>query len=182
MILNDKQDCTEYFARIFEQTAAFRRKKAAEYQFLIYTPDHVGPKHAPELAIPIIEDGTFIDLLFISDSMSFARATCRAAWLGREYLALPVVRLHAHPMDWLEAGCTGLCHIEPISRKALKDLRKAEKIECNCIHTALEAWDWGFGADDDELKRFEIDDSAFSIRSYFEDEVRFRTSRMVFAS
>ena len=31
MVLNDKQDCTEYFARIFEQTAAWRRKKAAEY-------------------------------------------------------------------------------------------------------------------------------------------------------
>jgi predicted aminopeptidase len=31
MVLNDKQDCAEYFARIFEQTAAWRRKKAAEY-------------------------------------------------------------------------------------------------------------------------------------------------------
>jgi predicted aminopeptidase len=31
MILNDKQDCAEYFARIFEQTAAFRRKIATKY-------------------------------------------------------------------------------------------------------------------------------------------------------
>jgi hypothetical protein len=152
--------------------------KTGRYRFVIYTPDHVGPKHRPELAIPIVEDGTFVDLLFISDEMTFARATCRAPWLGREYLALPVVRLHAHPMDWLEAGCTGVCHIEPISRKALKDLRAAERIECNCIHTALEAWDWGFGGEDDELKRFEIDDSPFNIRGYFEDEFKWRTSRM----
>lgn len=149
--------------------------ETGRYRFLIYQPDHVGPKHPPELAIPIIEDGIFVDLLFVSDGMSFARATCRAPWLGREYLALPVVRLHAHPMDWLEAGCTGVCHIESISRKALKDLHSAGTIECNDIHTALEAWDWGFGGEDDELKRFEIDDSPGSIRSYFEDEARWRT-------
>ena len=142
--------------------------ETGRYRFLIYAPDHVGPKYPPELAIPIIEDGTFVDMLFISDEMTFARATCRARWLGK---LTPTVRLHAHPMDWLEAGCTGVCHIEPISRKALKDLRTAERIECNCIHTALEAWSWGFGADDEALKRFEIDDSPFSIRSYFEDVV-----------
>ncbi len=45
------------------------------YRFLIYTPDHVGPKYPPELAIPIFEDGVFVDLLFISDEMTFARAT-----------------------------------------------------------------------------------------------------------
>lgn len=146
------------------------------FRFVIYGPDHIGPKHPPELAIPIIEDGAFVDLLFISDEMSFARATCRAPWLGRENLASPIVRLHAHPMDWLEAGCTGVCHIEPASRKALKDLRKVSTIECNDIYTALEAWDWGFGGDDDELARFVIDDSPFSIRSYFEDEVRWRTA------
>src|ERR1700737_3750048 len=99
------------------------------YRLFIYAPDHIGPKHPPELAIPIIEDGAFVDLLFISDEMSFVRATCRAPWLGRENLTLPVVRLHPHPMDWLEAGCTGACHIEPTSRKALKDLRSAETIE-----------------------------------------------------
>jgi hypothetical protein len=153
--------------------------ETGRYRFLIYASDNVGTKHPPELAIPILEDGTFIDLLFISDEMSFARATCRAPWLGREYLALPVVRLHAHPMDWLEAGCTGVCHVEPVSRKAFKDLRAAERIECNDIHTALEAWDWGFGGEDDELKRFEIDDTPFAIRSYFEEEVRWQVRMAV---
>ncbi|WP_156179991.1 hypothetical protein [Bradyrhizobium sp. LTSPM299] len=150
--------------------------ETGRYRFLIYAPDHVGPKHPPELAIPITEDGQLIDLLVISDEMSFDRITCRAPWLGREYLTLPVVRLHAHPMDWLESGCTGVCHIEPISRKALKDLSQATTIECNDIHTALEAWDWGFSDDDGKLARFVIDDSPFSIRSYFEDEVRWRTA------
>jgi hypothetical protein len=152
--------------------------ETGRYRFIIYEPDHVGPKHPPELAVPIMEDGVFIDLLFISDEMSFARATCRAHWLGRENLVLPVVRLHAHPMDWLEAGCSGVCHIEPISRKALKDLRRVPTIECNDIHTALEAWDWGFGGDPDELARFIIDDTAIGIRSYFEHEVKWRTAHL----
>jgi hypothetical protein len=148
--------------------------EAARYRFTIYEPDHVGPKHPHELAFPIIEDGVFIDLLFISDEMSFARATCRAHWLGREGLTLPVVRLHAHPMDWLEAGCTGVCHVESISRKALADLRGVATIECNDIHTALEAWDWGFGGDPEALARFEIDDTPGNIRSYFEDQITWR--------
>jgi hypothetical protein len=162
--------------------------ETGRYQFMIYAPDHVGPKHAPELAIPIIEDGIFVDLLFISDEMSFARATCRTPWLGRENLPAPVtgsvVRLYAHPMDWLESGGTGVCHIEPISRKALKDLRSVGTIECNDIHTALETWDWAFDADrecldsEQELSRFIIDDSPFAIRCYFEDEVRWRTRHL----
>jgi hypothetical protein len=150
--------------------------ETGRYRFLIYGSDHVGPKYPAELAIPIIEDGQLVDLLFISDEMSFARATCRAPWLGRENLALPVVRLHAHPMDWLESGCTGVCHVEPISRKALAELRNVETIECNDIHTALEAWDWGFGADEDELARFAIDDTPASIRAYFEAEAKWRTA------
>jgi hypothetical protein len=56
--------------------------ETGRYRFTIYEPDHVGPKHPPELAVPIMEDGIFVDLLFISDEMSFARATCRAHWLG----------------------------------------------------------------------------------------------------
>jgi hypothetical protein len=156
--------------------------ETGRYQFVIYAPDHIGPKHPPELAIPIIEDGTFVDLLFISKEMTFARATCRTPWLGRENLTRPVVRLHAHPTDWLEAGCTGVCHIEPISRKALKELRSVTTIECNDIHTALEAaleaWDWAFGGDEDELSRFVIDDSPFAIRRYFEEEVIWRTQHL----
>jgi hypothetical protein len=147
--------------------------ETGRYLFLIYTPEHVGPKHPPELAVPIYENGIFIDLLFISDEQSFARATCRARWLG--IVAGPLLRLHPHPMDWLAAGSTGACHIEPVSRKALKDLRTITTIECNDIHTALEAWSWGFGTNEDELARFEIDDTPFAIRSYFEDEVKWRT-------
>jgi hypothetical protein len=150
--------------------------ETGRYRFLIYTPDHVGPKYPHELAVPVVEDGNFVDLLFISDEMSFARATCRAQWLGRENFIGPVVRLHPHPLDWLEAGCTGVCHIEPCSRKALKDLRAFETIECNDVHTALEAWSWGFGAEDDELARFLIDDTPLAIRQYFEDVAKWRTA------
>jgi hypothetical protein len=114
--------------------------ETGRYRFMIYAPDHVGPKYPPELAIPIIETGNFVDLLFISDQMSYTRTTCRTPWLGRENLTLPVVRLHPHPMDWLEAGCEGVCHIEPISRRALAELTDATTIECNDVHTALEAW------------------------------------------
>jgi hypothetical protein len=149
--------------------------ETGRYRFFIYAPDHIGPKHPHELAIPIIENGVFVDLLFISDEMSYTRATCRAPWLGRENLTLPVIRLHAHPMDWL-VDCTGVCHIEPVSRKALKDLRSVATIECNDIHTALEAWGWAFGGDDNELSRFLIDDTPFAIRRYFEDEVKWRTA------
>ena len=35
------------------------------YRFVIYGPDHIGPKHPYELAVPIYEDGEFIDLLFM---------------------------------------------------------------------------------------------------------------------
>ncbi len=86
--------------------------------FKIYEPCHVGPKHPPELAIPVMKDGKFVDLLFISESMSVERATCRASWLGT---ITPTTRLHVHPLDWIESGCIGACHVEPISRKALKD-------------------------------------------------------------
>jgi hypothetical protein len=145
------------------------------YRFLIYGPNHVGPKYPPELAIPITEDGKFVDLLFISDEMSVARATCRASWLGRENLAGPVVRLHSHPLDWLAADCAGVCHLESVSREALAELAAATTVECNDIHTALEAWDFGFGGEDDALARFVIDDSPESIRSYFEGEVKWLT-------
>ena len=149
------------------QYATIWNPETGRYRFVIYDGDYVGPKHPPELAVPIIQDGAFVDLLCISEAMSFVRITGRAKWLGQ---IEPVTRLHPHPMDWLEAGCEGVCHIEPCSRKALKDLRGATTIECNCIWTALEAWDWGFGGEDDELGRFEIDDTPFNIRSYFEDE------------
>ena len=148
--------------------------ETGRYRFVIHGADHIGPKHPPELAVPIVEDGVFIDLLFISDAQSFARATCRAKWIGR--VTGPVIRLHAHPMDWLEAGCTGVCHIEPISRKALKELRNVETIKCSDINTALSAWEWGFGGEDDELARFVIDDTPAAIRSYFEQEAEWQVA------
>lgn len=61
-------------------------------------------------------------------------------------------------------------------RLKTKDLQAATTIECNDIGTALEAWDWGFGADDDGLARFEIDDPPGNIRSYFETDIRFRAA------
>jgi hypothetical protein len=149
--------------------------ETGRYQFTIYGSEYIGPKHNPELAIPILEDGVFVDMLFISDEMTFARATCRAPWLGT---ITPTTRLHAHPFDFIEAGCTGACHIAETSRKALKDLRSATTIECSDIHTALEAWDWAFESDDNELARFEIDDTPESIRSYFEDQVQWRTKHL----
>jgi hypothetical protein len=155
------------------QYAMIWNPETGRYRFQIYGADHIGE---PVLAVPIYEDGKFIDLLLVSDDMSFETATCRAKWLGS--VTGPVVRLHAHPMDWLEAGCTGVCHIEPISRKALKDLRNVETIECSDIHTAVQAWDWGFGGEDDELARFVVDDSPGNIRSYFEDEAKWRSSNM----
>ena len=83
-------------------------------------------------------------------------------------------------MDWLAAGCTGVYHIESISRTGLKDLQAVETIECNDVHTALEAWDWGFDADrtcldsQQAMARFIIDDTTASIRSYFEDDAKWR--------
>ncbi|WP_256807801.1 hypothetical protein [Bradyrhizobium sp. Bra64] len=145
--------------------------ETGRYRFVIYGSEHVGPKHPHELAVPIVENGTFIDLLVISGELHFASVTCRAAWLGRENLTLPVVRLHAQPMDWLKAGCTGACHIAPMSRKALNELAGAGIIECNKIETALEAWDWAFGADDAELARFEVDDKCEAIEAYYERQV-----------
>ncbi|MDH2341548.1 hypothetical protein [Bradyrhizobium sp. SSUT77] len=147
------------------------------YRFIIYAPGHVGPKYPHELAVPILEDGAFIDLLVIAEDQSFALVTCRASWLGRENLGQPVLRLHAHPMDWLQAGCTGVCHVAGISRKALKELAQAQTIECNDIETALEAWDWGFGADEDALARFEIDQPPQAIQAYYEREIRWHAAR-----
>jgi hypothetical protein len=144
------------------------------YRFHIYEPEHVGPKYPLHIAVPIVEDGAFVDLLLMDADCvdDYTRSCGQAQWLGREQLLQPVVRLHRDPFNWLEAGCRGVCHIEPISRKALKDLGQAGKIQCSDIHTALEAWDWGFAADDDELARFVIDAHPENIRAYFDDLAR----------
>jgi hypothetical protein len=90
----------------------------------------------------------------------------------------PTTRLHPHPLDWLAAGCTGACHIALISRKALKDLRNVESIECNDIATALDAWSWAFDADEAELSRFEVDDTPESINEYYERAARWHAIRV----
>jgi hypothetical protein len=141
------------------------------YDFRAYDVDHVGPKRQPALAVPIMESGEFVDLLLIADDMSFETVCCRARWLGRDNLK-GAVRLHRHPLDWLEAGCTGCCHVALICRQALKELSRAESITCNDIDTALNAWGWGFDSDDAELSRFEIDDTAESIRAYFGEQAK----------
>jgi hypothetical protein len=140
--------------------------------FKTYGPEDIGPRRYHALAVPITEGDKFIDLLLIGDDTSFETACCRAKWLGRENLSNEVVRLHAHPMCWLKAGRTGACHVALISRQALKELRGAKTIECSDIHTALQAWDWGFGGDDEELSRFMIDDTAASVLRYIEINAR----------
>lgn len=149
---------------------------AARYRFQIYDAEHIGPKAAWYIAVPIVEAGTFVDLLLIDmDYLGFTLVCGRVNWLGHEQLGHErVIRLHRDPVDWLEAGCRGICHVELISRQALKELDAAEEIHCNDIHTALEAWDWGFSSDDKELKRFVIDAHPENIRDYFNDQARWR--------
>jgi hypothetical protein len=142
----------------------------ARDHFHIYSGDQVGPKWPEQLAFPIRENGQFIDLLLIDCYWLTSRPVCsRANWLGRDNFGRDTtIRLHRDPLDWLAAGCEGVCHIEPVSRKALTELAAATTILCNDLPTALEAWEWGFGGAPDDLSRFEIDDEPESIRAYFE--------------
>ncbi|MDA9437241.1 hypothetical protein [Bradyrhizobium sp. CCBAU 51627] len=142
------------------------------YDFTIYPQEHVGPKYCA-FAVPVYEGGQFVDLLLIGDDGSFETVSCRASWLGRDNINQSTIRLHAHPLNWLQSGCTGVCHIASISRAALKELVAVQRIECSDIRTAMEAWDWGFG-DDEGLSRFWIDDTVGSIRTYFEADARWR--------
>jgi hypothetical protein len=50
MILNDKQDCIEQFARILEQTSAWRRKTATKY------PDDLRNLKAAEMLDQLARD------------------------------------------------------------------------------------------------------------------------------
>jgi hypothetical protein len=50
MILNDKQDCIEQFARILEQTSAWRRKTATKY------PDDLRNLKAAEILDQLVID------------------------------------------------------------------------------------------------------------------------------
>ena len=121
------------------------------------------------LAIPIVESGKTIDLLLIYDDYSY-RTVRGTPWVGRDSIR-NTVRLHADVFSWLAAGCTGCCHVALISRAALKELQQAAVIECNDITVALQAWDWGFGGDDDALSKFVIDDTPETIEAYYASEV-----------
>ena len=151
------------------QSSMIWDQSQSRYQFRIYCHQHIGPKYPFSFAIPVIEAETFIDLLMIDcNSFSFGTVCGRAKWLGRDEIGGDdVVRLHTHPMDWLAAGCRGVCHIEPISRDALKDLCSVHGIVCSDIHTALEAWDWS-SSGDCEVGRWVIDDAPENILAYFD--------------
>jgi hypothetical protein len=152
------------------ETAFVWSPYADRYEFKVYDPEHIGPKYPPSLAVPIIEVGTFVDLLLIySNSFEFTTACGRASWLGRDDIGRGnTLRLHKHPMDWLAAGCRGACHIAPISRSAFNDLNQVRYIQCNDIRTALEAFDWSCSNDDDEVAgRWIIDDEPDNILAYF---------------
>jgi hypothetical protein len=145
--------------------------EAERYQFHIYSPDHIGPKGNQHFAMPIMRDGVFADLLLINVDCvdDHTRACWSAPWLGGDELGREkVIRLHRDPLEWLESGCRGVCHLEPISRQALKQLREADTILCGDMHTAVEAWDWAFGAEEVELSRFVIDATPYNIRAYFD--------------
>lgn len=148
----------------------------ADYDFNIYPGLNTGrlvftiTGGAPNtLALPVVDGGRIIDMLLIDADDEFAWATTcgTARWLGRDALSHPVVRLHPHPIDWIEAGCTGACHIDD-NRRSFSDLAGATTIQCNDIETALAAWDHGFGAEDEALDRFTVDDDPANIRAYFE--------------
>lgn len=135
----------------------------------------IGSGAPTALAVPVIEEGHFVDLLFIVRGSPDAFLACeRAGWLGRDCLHTgATVRLHADPMDWLRAGCKGLCHVSRHgSMRAFEDLHSAERILCADVETALTAWEWGFGCDDDALARFEIDAAPDEIRAHIEREAR----------
>ena len=138
------------------------------YDFRVYPLEHIGPKQSA-LAIPVYEGGKFVDLLLIDDDMSY-RMTCGTPWLGRESVT-GNVRLHAHPMDWLEAGCVGCCHVAPINRQGLKILREAKSIVCNDVTTAIDAFSWIEDYGMAEGIVFECDDTPDAIERYFDADM-----------
>src|SRR5205814_322419 len=89
---------------------------AGRYTFRIYDSDHIGPKYPCEFALPIKQAGAFADLLLIDcGNLTFRRVCTRTNWLGGdEFGCKKIIRLHRDPVDWLEAGCEGVCYLEPI--------------------------------------------------------------------
>lgn len=128
------------------------------------------------LAFPVHQDGAFADLVLLDlDSPGRAARILHAIeWLGEENIK-GTVRLHAGPLDWLAAGCTGCCSIHPYQRGHMRALRRADAILCDDIALAMEAWEWGFGAHDDDLGKFLIDDDPENIADYFRRAAGYRS-------
>ncbi|MQX70072.1 hypothetical protein [Sinorhizobium meliloti] len=134
---------------------------------IVWTFNEQPQRHA--LIFPVIIDGQFLDLMILDiEDFSFFTVRHKAIWLGSDNISGAEVRLHKHPMDWLGAGSTGCCYIDPQRRTPMKRLQAVGKIYCNDVELALEAWEWGFSAHDEHLDRFEIDDHPDNIRDYFE--------------
>lgn len=132
----------------------------------------ITPGEPNALAFPIMKNDDAIDLMLIDlDDMRYFTVLQEADWLGYDDLDADVVRLHFSPLDWLEAGCTGVCQIHPYARRHFKDLSRCKVIQCNSFELALEAWDWAFDGNDDELDRFECDDHPENIKAYFDRRV-----------
>lgn len=144
--------------------------------FRIYDENHIGPKALDQLALPIRDaDGALIDLLLINPHSGLSETvTGHGRWLGEKQLSSSTVRLQASPLAWLRSDCTGVCNVQRTSRRAFEDLSGAQAILCDDVHTAFEAWEWGFGADPNALSRFVIDAPAPAIRAYFEKEAFWR--------
>jgi hypothetical protein len=123
------------------------------------------------MAFPVLAGGEVVDVLLISADEPRATAMMfgGAPWLGRDELAGSVVRLHANPIDWLRAGCTGACHVgdawPPAEFYLLED---AETIHCAELETALWAWRWAFDGNETSLDRFDVYDTPERIRTHFQ--------------
>jgi hypothetical protein len=158
-------------AKLVNYTCDYGFNVGAEGEGIVFTIVHGEPN---ALAIPIVEQGEFVDLLLLDlDTYEFDRATKMAFWLGRDQIC-GTVRLHTSPGEWLQAACAGVCHIEPVSRRALVDLQRCEKIICDDVRTALDAWEWGFSGRDEYLSRFEIDAPQEDVDAYFEAQGKLR--------
>lgn len=129
----------------------------------------ITPGEPNVLAFPIMKDGDAIDLMLIGlEEMDYYAVCQEADWLGYDNLDADTIRLHFSPLEWLEAGCTGVVQIHPYQRRHMTELKRAKRIECNSIELALEAWEWGFSAHDEDLERFDIDDHPDNIQAYFD--------------
>lgn len=145
-------------------------------RMVTFDADHIGPK-IECLALPIFDQKDELsDLLTIDSYGHHHMALRRAIWLGESQLSGKTVRLHASPLEWLQGGCVGVCHVSPIFRGGFEALRGVDEILCNDIYTAFEAWDWGFGSDPDALDRFVIDANPINIRTYFEELAYWRAA------